>query len=98
MSNSARILLLCLEQQWRWRHDERIVVEAYFDRHPSLKDDPEGVLDLIYNEIVLREENGKPPELGEYLQRFPQFARELLSQFRVHEVIEQGCLDCLGLP
>ena len=47
----------------RWRPTSR--------QQPELRADPEAVLDLIYNEIVLREEAGESPRLEEYLRRFP---------------------------
>ncbi len=40
---------------------------------PTLDDDE--LLDLIYNEVVLREEDGESPELDEYLRRFPAVRR-----------------------
>ena len=41
------------------------------------------ILDLIYNEIVLREQVGDRPEQQEYAQRFPLFSAELALQFEV---------------
>src|SRR5262249_4028554 len=67
---------------------EQIPVERYLEQQPGLSSDPEGLLDLIYNEIVLREETGNPAPLEEYLQRFPQFAEQLQLQFTVHRVLE----------
>ena len=48
------------------------------------------MLDLIYGEVVLREEDGESPELEEYLRRFPQYAGELRAQFEVHTALQSG--------
>src|SRR5436190_181388 len=76
------------DQRERWQRGERVPVEAYLEREGALRADPEGVLDLIYNEVVLREEAGDMPQLGEYLARFPQFPSELRIQFEVHRALE----------
>src|SRR5262249_39563069 len=47
----------------------------------------EGVLDLIYNEIVLREESGDAPQVEEYLGRFAPFGGELRRLFEVHRAL-----------
>ncbi len=73
-------------QRERWPRGERVLVETYLQLHPYL--DREAALDLIYNEIFLREQQGEaaPPE--EYLQRFPQWADDLQLQFEVHQAIK----------
>ena len=48
----------------------------------------QAVLDLIYNEIVLREEAGESPALEDYLRRFPELAPELKLQFEVEQAIQ----------
>src|SRR5262249_53181837 len=49
------------EQRRRWQQGERVLVEAYLHDYPQLTGDPEGVLDLVYHEVVLREEAGELP-------------------------------------
>ena len=46
-------------------------VEAYLARFRPSGVDAADLLDLIYNEIVLREADGESPQLDEYLNRFP---------------------------
>ena len=65
-------------------------MESYLERQPALGDDSEGLLDLIYNEVVLREEAGDEPQLEEYLGRFPRFRDELRLQFQVHRASRRG--------
>jgi eukaryotic-like serine/threonine-protein kinase len=84
--------VLRVDQCQRWTRGERIQVEEYLKQYPALQLDREGVLDLIYNEVVLRERENETPQLEEYLQRFPQFAVQLRHQFDVHQVLEASHL------
>src|SRR5262249_14904012 len=74
---------LLAEQRERWRRGERLPVEIYLQRPPGQPFADEQLLDLIYNEILLREEDGTRPQLDEYLGRFPQVASQLRLQFEV---------------
>jgi hypothetical protein len=76
------------EQRKRWQGGERIRVEDYLATIPDLS--AEELLDLIYNEKLLREEEGTPAELEEYVARFPQLASEVRMQFEVAAAIEGG--------
>jgi eukaryotic-like serine/threonine-protein kinase len=79
---------LLADQRQRWQQGERVLVEAYLAGHPQLRADPDGVLDLIYNEIFLREQRGETARLEEYVHRFPQWRNELALQFEVHQAIQ----------
>ena len=70
--------------------DERLSVEAFLQEFPPPVVDDEELLDLIYGEVVLREEDGESPELEEYLRRFPQYAGELRAQFEIHRALQSG--------
>ena len=48
--------LLLAHQRQGWRRGERAPVETYLAQRPALEADTEAVLDLIYHEVVLREE------------------------------------------
>ena len=43
----------------RWGARERVLVESYLSFDPALRDTPEVLLDLIYQEVVLREQHGR---------------------------------------
>ena len=73
-----------------WRDGDRLSVEAFLQEFPTPVLDDDELLDLIYNEVVLREEDGESPKLEEYLVRFPQYARELRAQFEVHRALQSG--------
>src|SRR5436309_1543655 len=83
---------LFADQRQRWEGGEHVPAESYFERHPALADDREAALDLVYSEVVLREQAGESPRLEEYLDRFPHFATELRLQFDVHRAIEDESL------
>jgi WD40 repeat protein len=76
--------LVRANQQRHWRRGERVLVEAYLLRHPTLAAQGECVVDLIYAEMVLREQDGDTGLLDEYLRRFPQHADTLRRQFALH--------------
>src|SRR5262249_51780396 len=79
---------LLLDQHERWRRGERVSVETYLQRHPSLTARPEELLDLVYQEIFLREQRGEAPALDEYLGRFPDLAAPLQVQFDLHHALK----------
>lgn len=83
---------LLADQRRRWHGGERVPVEAYLKQQPALQADSAGVLDLIYNEVVLRERQGETPLLQEYVQRFPHLAGPLRDQFELHGALEGGDL------
>src|SRR5262249_49435913 len=57
--------------------------------YPYLAGDTDAVLDLIYNETVLREEVGLAVRPADYLRRFPHLAAELRLQFEVDEALSE---------
>src|SRR5262249_15367633 len=85
---SKLVAKLQLHQRACWQQGDRIPVEIYLERYPILRTHPEGLLDLIYQEVLLSEECGEPRQLEDYLRRFPQLAAPLRAQFEVHEALE----------
>jgi serine/threonine-protein kinase len=81
--------LLRVDQRARWQQGEPIRVEAYLAQHPRLRANPEVVLDLIYHEMVLRQERGETPQLAEYLQRFGNLEGEVRRLFEVDRALEE---------
>src|SRR5262245_4753711 len=86
------------EQRRAWRNGERKLVESFLLRVPELGRDHAGQLDLIYNEIVLREEAGERPTHQEYLQRFPALREELALQFEVDRALNLDLLTAEQKP
>jgi eukaryotic-like serine/threonine-protein kinase len=87
VQSPGKVSLLRADQRERWRRGERILVETYLQQQAIERGDTEALLDLIYNEIVLREEHQETPQLAEYIERFPERAAELTIQFEVHEAL-----------
>jgi WD40 repeat protein/serine/threonine protein kinase len=76
------------EQRAAWGRGEPTPVEEYLRRHPELRADPEAVVDLIYQEALLRREKGRVLGLNECVDRFPHYEAELRDQFDLLEVLE----------
>ena len=60
----------------------------YLREFPSLRDDPEAAIEVIYGEFLLREEVGEAPELGEYQRDHPEYAAQLAIQVELHRALE----------
>src|SRR3954447_23195042 len=54
--------VLRADQVERWQHGERMLVEAYLAKWPELQTNAEVLLELIYSEVVLREQLGEKPQ------------------------------------
>ena len=90
MKNASRgewPAVLRADQFKRWQHGQRVLAEAYLEHFPELRADEEAALDLIYSEVVLREERGEQPQLEEYVRRFPQQQERLTRQFELHQAL-----------
>src|SRR6516165_4538607 len=63
MTESTAIPLLQANQRERWHRGDRATVESYLTEQPELQADPDGVLDLIYHEVVefAIPDDGLPP-------------------------------------
>jgi tetratricopeptide (TPR) repeat protein/tRNA A-37 threonylcarbamoyl transferase component Bud32 len=94
-SDGTILDLMLMHQRQAWRQGEYAHVETYLAQQPELKGDTQAVLDLIYNEIVLREEAGESPQLEDYLGRFPELTDELGLLFEVEGAIrsESSVID-----
>jgi hypothetical protein len=79
---------MCEDMVRRWQAGELVPVEAYLGRQPELRSDPEGLLSLVYQEILLREGRGEAPQPQEFLERFPDLGPRLPKLFEVHGVLE----------
>jgi serine/threonine protein kinase len=96
LSVSELLPLVRADQRQRWQRGERPLVEGYLSRLSQLRDGGEWLFDLIFSEILLREERGEDPGLQEYLDRFPLHQSRLRRQFALHRAMDWGSL--LGAP
>jgi len=69
--------LLASEFHLAWRRGERPTVEQFLARSSATGGDAELAIQLICEEICLRQESGEPVDAGELLTRFPQWRAEL---------------------
>jgi predicted Ser/Thr protein kinase len=92
LSPDEWLSLLRGDQRRRWLGGDRVMVESYLERWPTLAEDVQGLLDLVYAEVLLREELGETPTLDEYLRRFPSHADSLKRQFALHRALADGKL------
>jgi tetratricopeptide (TPR) repeat protein/tRNA A-37 threonylcarbamoyl transferase component Bud32 len=83
---------LLVDQRARWQQGEKVLVEAYLAQETGLAGQAEAMLDLIGNEIILREESGESPALSEYLGRFPQLSDALKLHFEVVHALQAETL------
>src|SRR5262249_59456847 len=60
------------EQNRCWLEGRPAGAEDYLERFPELRGDSEAVLDLIYNEVRLREDRGETPRPEDFYERFPE--------------------------
>ncbi len=80
------------ESRRRWLAGDRVPVEDLLDQNPRLLADAERALELVYSEVLFREELGEAAEVEEYARRFPAFAEGLAALFDVHRALESGLL------
>ncbi len=91
-------------QRQSWLDGSRPSVEELL-QDSSLRDDSEAQLDVIYNEVVVREELGENPSVAEYVVRYPHLEEDLALHFEVHHAVQgkfavgtTRIVDCDTLP
>lgn len=80
---------LCHDQRLRWLVGERPAVESYLLKRPGLARQPEAVMELIYNEFLIREELGEAPPSADFFHRFPDHQAALARQLEVHRALQE---------
>jgi serine/threonine protein kinase/Flp pilus assembly protein TadD len=86
-SNRSLLEQLKEDQEQRWREGHPRTIEHYLGEHASLAEQNNCVLELIYNEVKVRQENGQTPKLEDYSSRFPHLVKDLTKMFEVHEAL-----------
>jgi WD40 repeat protein/serine/threonine protein kinase len=86
----TRLISVLIRQGQHWQQGEPQPVEVYLEQEPALAADAEAILDLIYQERILRGQRGEVPRLEEYLERFPHLAEQLQVQFELDQAIQEG--------
>jgi len=86
------------EQSERWKGGNRAPVEEFLARYPALGHDPEAVIDLVYQEVLLRRQLGETPLAEEYIGRFPACSEAIIRQFAVDEAMRRADDDITIAP
>jgi WD40 repeat protein/serine/threonine protein kinase len=89
-SLDSQLLEACEELEALLRSGQPARAEEQLDRRPSLSQDPERALDLIYVEYSVRRELGETPVAEEFLERFPQWRDLLQRQFQLDDLLDEG--------
>ncbi len=82
---AALLAILLVEIGLRWDGAERATVEHYRDQYPELP--AEAVVELAYEEFLLREQGGDAPVPREYEDRLPEYSDRLRRVFDIHELV-----------
>ncbi len=98
MSDRPALVEVLLRQREAWRLAQRPSVEELLDLYPHLRGDHDALLDLVYNEVVLREESGETIAPADYYRRFPDLEPALRVQFEVEEAITLDAPPASRLP
>ncbi len=77
----------------RWARGEPARAEEYCVRYPQLRSQKQDLLDMLYQEMVLREGHGETPTLSDYLARFPDMEPELRVQFEIEKAMDQQAVE-----
>src|SRR5262249_15100856 len=79
-----------IDQRQRWLAGKPTSAESYLETFPTLRDDPEMAVDLIFHEYLLREQKGEEPDVAGFQHRFPQHATTLGQQIALHKTLSAG--------
>jgi serine/threonine protein kinase/tetratricopeptide (TPR) repeat protein len=92
-SLSDQVEMLAGELRSRWKSGKRVGVEQLGSAFESVAKNEEQLLDLIYHEVLIREEFGEKPKLVDFAARFPGHVERLQRLFAVHGALEDDNWD-----
>jgi tetratricopeptide (TPR) repeat protein len=84
MSSSDRVAQILETHHLDWMRGKRLSAEDVFRVHADMQWTPEDQLDVIYSEVLLREQADEIVTLQSLVERFPQLAEALKVQWEVH--------------
>jgi hypothetical protein len=84
------------DQRRRWQRGERVLVRAYLEGAPSLRDYPELVFELVCGEVLLWEEWGEKPRPVDYLELVPTHKAQLRRLFVTRRLLPPETLQRLS--
>ena len=86
---SRQLRAACAELARRVRAGEAVSAEDYFRETPTLADDPDNAVDLIYAEFIARQQSGAHVDCAVWYNRFPQWRALLERQFQIHQLLSE---------
>jgi eukaryotic-like serine/threonine-protein kinase len=92
------LAVLQVDQRRRWLSGQRVDVASYLPGSPCLRDNPEALFELIYNEVLIREELGEHPDPRDYTASFPHLVDRLRLQLEVHQALSSDDAIAVGWP
>ncbi len=84
---AARTLAKTLKQ--RWRQGAAPDAAAALADHPDLAHNKSAVIDLAYEEFLLREQAGEAPGLDSFVDRFPAFRGSIRGALEAHRLLTE---------
>jgi serine/threonine-protein kinase len=98
LSLEELLAVLRVDQRRRWLSGQRVDVASYLADSPCLQDDPEALFELIYNEVLIREELGERPDPRDYAASFPHLVGRLRLQLEVHRALSSDDQSAVDWP
>lgn len=98
VSPSELASLIRVDFEARWSRNDHRRPEEYLGAFSAVAADTELAVDVIYTEYLAREQSGERPELAEYLDRFPAYAKVLAEQILLHHALQTFDDDALSEP
>lgn len=89
MARTALPSFVKADIQARFASGQPVSAADYLKRFPSLLEEHERVISLVYEEYCLREEGGEKPDTEAFCDQYAPWKDSLLSQLRYHRVISQ---------
>src|SRR5262249_50809956 len=71
-----------------WRRGQRLGVEEWLARHPTLRGQRDAVLRLVCEELCLRREASLAIDAHDFVQRFPEWSGEIQALLECQRVLE----------
>lgn len=84
------LTMMMRRQEQAWHGGEHIPLEQLLAELPPTTDRQEAILELVHNEVALREHVGESPQLEEYLARFPEAAEALRTQWEIDALLSDA--------
>lgn len=84
---STLLAAICADQRRCWNAGERMLAEDYRQQHPALASNNELLLDLIYNEVIIRRSHGEAVDSNDYCRRFPELEEEINALLSIDEAL-----------